>query len=255
MLRISRRSLVFGLAACPLCAALARGDTPKKWNFESLDGLESDEPFVRKELNRDPTCIPDREQSPVALQKAVKADIQSPTLQWRRQACKIKNDGHTIQAVVGDGNVSRMDGRVFRLKQFHFHAPSEHTIEGKRSDMEVHFVHEGDDKDLMVVGALIRPGRKNEALATIMAAAPTTKQQSRLSKPFDPTEMLPGGKLKGIFRYEGSLTTDPHTEIVNWIVARVSTEAAKENIDQFKALYPDSARELQPLHGRLILRN
>ena len=255
MLGISRRSLVFGLASCPLCSALSRGDTPKNWNFESVEGLDSDEPFVRKELERESTCIPDREQSPVALQNAVKADVRSPALEWRRQACKIKNDGHTIQAVVGDGSFSKMDGRVFKLKQFHFHAPSEHTIEGKRTDMEVHFVHKGDDKDLMVVGALVRAGKKNEAFATVMAAAPTTKHQSRLSESFCPAEMLPGGKLKNIFRYEGSLTTNPHTEIVTWIVARASTEAAKEDIDRFKALYPDSARELQPLHGRLILRN
>ena len=30
---------------------------------------------------------------------------------------------------------------AFTPLQFHFHAPSEHTVDGKHHDLEVHFVH------------------------------------------------------------------------------------------------------------------
>lgn len=31
--------------------------------------------------------------------------------------------------------------KTYTPLQFHFHAPSEHTVEGKYYDLEVHFVH------------------------------------------------------------------------------------------------------------------
>ena len=43
----------------------------------------------------------------------------------------------------------------YRLLQFHFHAPSEHTINGKSADMELHLVHQNAMGDLAVVGVLL----------------------------------------------------------------------------------------------------
>ena len=34
---------------------------------------------------------------------------------------------------------------IFRPKQFHFHAPSEHTIDGRHYDIEMNFYHETED--------------------------------------------------------------------------------------------------------------
>ncbi|WP_420635655.1 carbonic anhydrase family protein [Candidatus Palauibacter sp.] len=36
------------------------------------------------------------------------------------------------------------------LVQFHFHLPSEHTVDGAASPMEVHFVHAAEEGDLAV---------------------------------------------------------------------------------------------------------
>jgi len=46
------------------------------------------------------------------------------------------------------------------LKQFHFHHPSEHTIDGKAYPLEMHFVHAAPDGDLAVVGVLFEEGRR-----------------------------------------------------------------------------------------------
>ena len=32
-------------------------------------------------------------------------------------------------------------GDKFEIAQFHFHSPSEHTINGEHFDVEIHFVH------------------------------------------------------------------------------------------------------------------
>ncbi len=42
---------------------------------------------------------------------------------------------------------------AYRLLQFHVHSPSEHTIDGKYYDLEVHFVHQHyTENKLAVVG-------------------------------------------------------------------------------------------------------
>ena len=52
-------------------------------------------------------------------------------------------------------------GGNFRLVQFHFHRPSEHTVNGASFPMEVHFVHSNAAGNLAVVGVLMtgRPRR------------------------------------------------------------------------------------------------
>ena len=53
--------------------------------------------------------------------------------------------GDTIKASFTDGSMVFWDfeGEVkaHKLLQFHMHAPSEHTFDGKNYDIEFHFVH------------------------------------------------------------------------------------------------------------------
>eukprot|EP00490_Sorites_sp_Unknown_P014325 CAMPEP_0114656176 /NCGR_PEP_ID=MMETSP0191-20121206/11931_1 /TAXON_ID=126664 /ORGANISM="Sorites sp." /LENGTH=210 /DNA_ID=CAMNT_0001872827 /DNA_START=489 /DNA_END=1118 /DNA_ORIENTATION=+ len=43
-------------------------------------------------------------------------------------------------------------GDVFKLAQFHFHCPSEHTIDNKPFSMEMHLVHLNEDNEIAVMG-------------------------------------------------------------------------------------------------------
>ncbi|MDZ7648146.1 MAG: carbonic anhydrase family protein [Cytophagales bacterium] len=60
----------------------------------------------------------------------------------------ILDNGHTIQVTVDEGSTFTFAGKTYNLKQFHFHTPSEHTIDGKNLPMEMHMVHQSDDKSL-----------------------------------------------------------------------------------------------------------
>lgn len=46
-------------------------------------------------------------------------------------------------------------GRAYELLQFHFHWPSEHTIDGENAESELHLVHQHEDGELAVVSVLI----------------------------------------------------------------------------------------------------
>ena len=118
--------------------------------------------------------------------------------------------------------------------------------------MEAHFVHakEGGD-DLLVLGVLMRAGGANKVFSAIMAAAPRTKGEATLKEPVDATALLP--KNRHFFRYEGSLTTPPCSEVVNWYVFSTPIAVAASDIETFKGIFPMNARPLQPLRRRMLL--
>merc|ERR1719174_1674582 len=46
-------------------------------------------------------------------------------------------------------------GKVYSLAQFHYHAPSEHMVDGEYYPMEVHHVHKAVDGTVLVLGVFM----------------------------------------------------------------------------------------------------
>jgi len=232
-----------GFVSCPLCAAAAKAEGAH-WSYDDPQSWGEHDSANR-------ACGIGGEQSPVDLTGAIKADIQAPALAWKPQAFKVANNGHTIQADVAPGSFATAENRKFELRQFHFHTPSEHAVDGKRAAMEAHFVHAEEGGDLLVLGALMKVGGGNKAFAALMAAAPEKEGEAELKQPIDAATLLP--KERRFFRYEGSLTTPPCSEVVNWYVFSAPVAVAADDIKTFAKLFPMNARPLQPLHRRVVL--
>jgi carbonic anhydrase len=124
----SRRRFLAGLGACPVCAAavdVAHAEGAH-WSYADAPNWGADGSF--------PTCSAGGEQSPIDLTGAVRAEIEPPAVSWRAEAFSVVNNGHTIQANASAGGFATSAGRKYELQQSHFHAPSEHTLDGKRCD-------------------------------------------------------------------------------------------------------------------------
>jgi carbonic anhydrase len=78
------------------------------------------------------------------------------------------NNGHTIQVNTSTESVIQVHGKEYKLVQFHFHSPSEHTMNGKQYALEVHLVHKNDEGQLAVVGVLMQPGKPHPLLQTLI---------------------------------------------------------------------------------------
>ena len=101
-------------------------------------------------MNWGDLCQYGREQSPIDLSDMQENSMLSLDLQgYKDWSAQVKNLGTTWQVNFEDSQPDAMmtlvrgDGEVSFWKplQFHFHAPSEHTIGGRQMDLEVHFVH------------------------------------------------------------------------------------------------------------------
>ena len=70
---------------------------------------------------------------------------------------QVENNGHTVQVSVAQENAPllRSTTNHFNLKQFHFHTPSEHTFKRQHYPLEIHFVHQSEDKSFWAVVAVM----------------------------------------------------------------------------------------------------
>ncbi len=245
---LSRRHFSLGLLACPLCAGAVRAADGPHWEYEGHGGAEK-----WGELDGSyKACGLGAEQSPIDLTDSIKATLDPLQFNWKPQAFEIENNGHTIQAEAARGSTLSIGKVTYNLVQFHFHAPSEHAVNGKRFAMEAHFVNAAPGGRLAVVGVFMQPGRRNAAFAAIMQAAPRTEGERKLEQPVDPRQFLPASKA--LFRYEGSLTTPPCSEVVDWNIFEQPVDVAEADIKAFQAIFPMNSRPLQPRNRRFLLR-
>jgi carbonic anhydrase len=192
------------------------------------------------------------EQTPVDLASGIKADAGPISFDYRALPLRIVNNGHTIQVNADPGSSCTIGATKYELLQFHFHHPSEHLVDGKRFAMEAHFVHAGAAGGLAVVGVFIAPGKGNVAFHKIVSTMPSHEGPPvAADAAIDPNGLLPAART--YYAYEGSLTTPPCSETVDWLVLADRIEVAEADIARFAALYPMNARPVQNRNRRFIL--
>ncbi len=245
---MTRPMPAFAFALATLLAAPSLA-SPVHWTYEGAEG-----PAHWAELDKDfAACGLGQQQSPIDLTDGVQADLPPLQPHWSASAeWTVTNNGHTVQASAKDAGTLTIDGVSYDLLQFHFHHPSEHLVNGKPAPMEVHFVHRAANGSLAVVGVMLVGGGQPGPLDTLLAAAPATAGEAPAGH-LDPNALMP--KEGGYWRYAGSLTTPPCSEVVSWTVMHSPVQVSDAAIAAFSKLIPENARPVQQLHRRYLLSN
>lgn len=168
------------------------------------------------------------------------------------------NDGHGIQLNFhADAHEYLLyEGEKYELVQLHFHSPSENELEGRRFPLEVHFVHQGSNGKVAVVGVFVRAGEANPTIQKVIDHLPKEegKEIAIRGERIDPAELLPKDKI--FYAFDGSLTTPPCTEGLYWLQMKDSLTATPAQIQQLRwAAGGDNARPIQSLNGRRVYVN
>ena len=198
-------------------------------------------------------CASGKNQSPVDLASAIRVDGGSVRVAYAPSPYRVENNGHTVQATPLEGNDTlNIGGKAFTLKQFHFHTPSEHTFKGRHFPMEVHFVHQTAAGELAVVAVMFDEGAANPALTPLLAKTLKAGQSAEVAQAVDISPLLPANRR--YFRLNGSLTTPPCSEGVNWVVMETPVRAAKAQIRVMaKIIGQANNRPVQPLNSRIVV--
>src|SRR5262249_13286495 len=198
------------------------------------------------------TCKLGKHQSPIDIRGATTADLPAIAFDYKPVPLSIIDNGHTIQVNYAPGSSIDVGGARYELVQFHFHRPSEEKIGGKAHAMVAHLVHKNAEGKLAVVAVLLDGGGSNATIDAIFRHLPAEKEKA-VAVPgvsIDASTLLP--KDRGYYTFEGSLTTPPCSDDVQWLVLKSPLRIENAEIAQFAKIYPMNARPTQPTNGRPV---
>ena len=232
-------------AATEEAAEASEADEHPAWGYTAEDGPDRwGEDY--------PTCGTGIEQSPIDLTGATEEDIADIAFAYGQTPLEIFNNGH-IEVEPAEAMSIELNGTTYDVAQFHFHAGSEHQIDGQQFPMEMHIVHTAGNA-LAVVGVMIQEGAKNAALAPVFDNIPTAvseEAQEVEGQVVDLDAILPSTRT--YYQYSGSLTTPPCSEDVAWQVLDTPIEVSAEQLAAFTAVVNGNFRPVQPLGERILI--
>ncbi len=197
-----------------------------------------------------PVCGKGKKQSPLNIIGPFEKSKETLSVDYKEGPLKMLNNGHTIQVNIEPGSSLTIGKESFELLQFHFHRPSEEQVDGKNASMVAHFVHKSKEGKLAVIGVMLNEGKDSAAVKTLWANLPPKEGEEFLPAKvmFNPASMLP--KDMGFYNYEGSLTTPPCTEGVQFYILKAPVDISKQQLAKFP--FKLNARPVQALNGRKI---
>lgn len=199
-------------------------------------------------------CSDGRNQSPIDLSGFIEADLPKIAFDYKPGGHQVVNNGHAVQVNYSPGSSITVDSTVFELKQFHFHSPSENTVDGKSFPMEAHFVHADAKGNLAVVALMFEQGGNNKLLEKIWPQVLQVENGKEALRPeVSAADLLPANR--DYYRYNGSLTTPPCSEGVRWLVLKHPVKANAEQLSLVgKAIGHPNNRPVQPVGARTVLK-
>ncbi|KAI9119196.1 hypothetical protein K1719_009871 [Acacia pycnantha] len=181
---------------------------------------------------------------------------------YKPVTASILNRGHYIMVNwEADAGSITIDGTQFSLRGAHWHSPSEHLINGKRYDLELHMVHQftqpnGTNKTA-VFAALYMLGRPDPFLSKLEESIKEIGEEGEQKSVgvINPSD-IGLGRGHRYYTYTGSLTTPPCTEGVIWSISNqirtVSREQLNLLVNSLQSYAKRNARPVQALNNREI---
>jgi carbonic anhydrase len=273
---VARILTVWALAALLIATLAGCGDGSEDgapaWNHDPDDTQLG--PLAWSEIDDSfEQCLAGARQSPVDIAATVLADLPELEFSYPAMPLVVENTGHVIEVSTQEarGLALAIDGTVYRLLQYHFHAPSEHTLDGASYEAELHLVHESEAGELAVVGIFLELGQLPSALVeqVIESAPDAAGEDGEIDIERSPLELLrvrdaERAVASNYYTYPGSLTTPGCTEGVRWIELRDTIGISSVAADRLHRLIADfpgyeghenNNRPTQPLNAREIERS
>ena len=219
-----------------------------KWSYSDKTGPE----YWGDLSSEYSLCKTGKKQTPIDIRDTKLTDLKPVEFNYQSSKLEILNNGHTIQVNNSNSGFIIAQGVQFNLAQFHFHTPSENKINGRQYPLELHLVHKNTKGELAVIGVMFEEGEKNAIIEKIENNTPESpgKEKKVDNISINPEDILPGNA--SYYHFEGSLTTPPCSEGVQWYVLKTPMKASREQIQKFAKLFGENARPIQSINNRQV---
>lgn len=220
-------------------------------------------------------------QSPINIRTydaVISRDLIDLTL-WnfdQRYSGTFENNGHTVKFTPASGSPAALFQNhlgTYQLQQFHLHwgnnvdQGSEHTVNGEFASGELHFVTKkttgigttGDSYAVLAIFLIALDSiPMTGTIKVLYDNMPTGDQQSNSISGVQLSDFLPNSL--DYYHYEGSLTTPPCSELVQWFVVRELFYVPTSFVVKLRSIQSSAGGALtenfrfrQPLNGRQVM--
>ena len=221
------------------------------WGYLGIEGPEHWGLLTKKYA----TCETGSKQSPIDIPtKGLNHRQETLDFHYNTSELHEMNNGHTVQVSHKSGCHVELNKRSYNLRQFHFHEPSEHHIDGKAFPMEMHLVHQDETGHILVIAVMMETGPEHPVFKNLWNWLPDQiGKETSVPMRVSLREALPANTEH--YSYSGSLTTPPCSEGVQWLVLTTPIKVSEQSLKKFSAIIGDNARPVQPLENRRIEKN
>jgi carbonic anhydrase len=248
------RMRILGFAALALVfTMISAAQSGTDWNYQGKTG-----PLGWGKL--DPAyaaCSDGHEQSPVDIRNArLNKALQPIQFHYIAGSMTVENDGRTIIVHPNPGSYIVAAGVRYNLDHIDFRRPSEHTVKGKFTELEVQLAHRSSDGKYAILAIRLAQAldNANATIATLWEHLPAKAGATeKITDMINPGGLLPADR--GYWTYTGSLTTPPCTEGVQWFVFENVLSVSRDQVRAFTNRFRMNTRPVQDLHGRKIEAN
>ena len=144
----------------------------------------------------------------------------------------------------------------YSCSEFHFHAPSEHTVDGKEYDLEMHIVcsmdsDNGSGRNKAVLAYFFKQStdaytQKIPILTKILSNWNASSQYYKINFKEDFYKTLKNSVQSNFYFYKGSNTKPPCTEDVNWYVSMQPIPILASQLKPFRDHYVNETFDSVP---------
>ncbi len=197
-------------------------------------------------------CADGERQSPIDIAGYEPGGAGPISFSYGADAKSVRNKGRFVYVDYDPGSAFSAGQRTSELKSAHLHSPSEHWIDEVSFAAELHLVHQDTTGAVAVVGLLFILGDTSPIVQAILDAAPAPGDAASPGDGLNSSVYTPGEL--SYFKYDGSLTTPPCSEPVDWYVMREPKSISQEQVNSLLALsgVPNN-RPVQPTGSRKII--
>jgi len=191
-------------------------------------------------------------QSPINIISPVQFVITPPSgfldIKYKNETIDAKlekKNGHIDFDTSYNGHdyITSYNGHDYKLIQYHVHIPAEHQINGKIYKAEVHFVHKDEQSnEYLVIAIFLDSTIDNNVFDEAIYETGITNTNTKTTVSIDMSK-LSDVFSSDYFTYAGSLTTDPFTDDVTWVIFTQASGTSSGKAGH--ASNAGTARELQ----------
>ncbi len=213
-------------------------DTTIQWDYQGTNNPQNWGQFSK-------ICNIGKQQSPINIELNQPQKLIKLNVHYQDSSIHILNNGHTVRVNCDRGSYIVLDNQFYEVQQFHYHSPSEHSLNGKFFPAELHIVHRNNkDNSYAIVGVLLQEGKTNSTYQTFIDLLPS-QPSPEINYPtnINLANLLPTKKTA--YSYFGSFTTPPCTEGVNWLLMSKPVELSAPQIEALQKIFYNNNRPIQ----------